>query len=81
MDRQRSSKFLLLDTRDKEEYDRCHIRDAVSYPIAMLCRTANELLPQIHKYKNAEVKWLVLYDYEVRDTRTLGFLLLFLALN
>lgn len=38
-------RFLLLDVRERDEYDEAHIVGAVSYPQSMIARGSNELLP------------------------------------
>jgi len=44
--------YLLLDIREKEEYDTCHIISALSYPIAMLSRSVNNETKEMLSYKN-----------------------------
>ncbi|NXN76262.1 CEP41 protein, partial [Himantopus himantopus] len=54
--------FLLLDVRDQDAYDQCHI----TYPIATLSRTMNPYTNSILEYKNAHGKIIILYDNDER---------------
>ncbi|XP_019399350.1 PREDICTED: centrosomal protein of 41 kDa isoform X1 [Crocodylus porosus] len=58
--------FLLLDVRDRDAYDQCHIVGAYSYPIATLSRTMNPYTNNILEYKNAHGKIIILYDDDER---------------
>ncbi|KAM6090440.1 centrosomal protein of 41 kDa isoform 1-T1 [Theristicus caerulescens] len=58
--------FLLLDVRDRDAYDQCHIVGAYSYPIATLSRTMNPYTNNILEYKNAHGKIIILYDTDER---------------
>lgn len=58
--------FLLLDVRDRDAYEQCHIIGAYSYPIAMLSRTMNPYTNNILEYKNAHGKIIILYDDDER---------------
>ncbi|XP_075713631.1 centrosomal protein of 41 kDa isoform X2 [Rhinoderma darwinii] len=58
--------FLLLDVRDRDCYDQCHVIGAYSYPIAMLSRTMNPFTQEILNYKNAHGKIIILYDEDER---------------
>uniref|UniRef100_A0A8B9V5N2 Rhodanese domain-containing protein n=2 Tax=Anas zonorhyncha TaxID=75864 RepID=A0A8B9V5N2_9AVES len=58
--------FLLLDVRDRDAYDQCHIVGAYSYPIATLSRTMNPYTNSILEYKNAHGKIIILYDDDER---------------
>ncbi|XP_014800897.1 PREDICTED: centrosomal protein of 41 kDa isoform X3 [Calidris pugnax] len=58
--------FLLLDVRDQDAYDQCHIIGAYSYPIATLSRTMNPYTNNILEYKNAHGKIIILYDNDER---------------
>uniref|UniRef100_A0A8C3T7K0 Centrosomal protein 41 n=1 Tax=Chelydra serpentina TaxID=8475 RepID=A0A8C3T7K0_CHESE len=58
--------FLLLDVRDRDAYDQCHIVGAHSYPIATLSRTMNPYTNSILEYKNAHGKIIILYDDDER---------------
>ncbi|XP_039988511.1 centrosomal protein of 41 kDa isoform X2 [Xiphias gladius] len=54
--------YLLLDVRDRDQYDRCHIISAHSFPIATLSRTMNPYT----KEKNAAGKIIIVYDEDER---------------
>uniref|UniRef100_A0A671PMV3 Centrosomal protein of 41 kDa n=1 Tax=Sinocyclocheilus anshuiensis TaxID=1608454 RepID=A0A671PMV3_9TELE len=58
--------YLLLDVRDREQYDHCHIISAYSYPIATLSRTMNPYTKEVLDYKNASGKIIILYDEDER---------------
>ncbi|NXJ72140.1 CEP41 protein, partial [Rostratula benghalensis] len=58
--------FLLLDVRDQDAYDQCHIIGAYSYPIATLARTMNPYTNSILEYRNAHGKIIILYDNDER---------------
>ena len=58
--------YLLLDLRDKDEYDKCRIISALSYPTAMLSRSVNNETAELLAYKNQPGKIIVLYDDDER---------------
>ncbi|XP_040858298.1 centrosomal protein of 41 kDa isoform X4 [Ochotona curzoniae] len=58
--------FLLLDVRDRDSYQQCHIVGAYSYPIATLSRTMNPYSNDILEYKNAHGKIIIVYDDDER---------------
>ncbi|XP_062318851.1 centrosomal protein of 41 kDa [Osmerus eperlanus] len=58
--------YLLLDVRDREQYDQCHIISAYSYPIATLSRTMNPYTREVLDYKNASGKIIIVYDEDER---------------
>ncbi|XP_056307967.1 centrosomal protein of 41 kDa [Danio aesculapii] len=58
--------YLLLDVRDRELYDQCHIVSAFSYPIATLSRTMNPYTKEVLDYKNASGKIIIVYDEDER---------------
>ncbi|XP_050181413.1 centrosomal protein of 41 kDa [Myiozetetes cayanensis] len=58
--------FLLLDVRDRDAYEQCHIVGAYSYPIATLSRTMNPYTNSILEYKNAHGKIIIVYDDDER---------------
>uniref|UniRef100_UPI003AAA58EE centrosomal protein of 41 kDa n=1 Tax=Centroberyx gerrardi TaxID=166262 RepID=UPI003AAA58EE len=58
--------YLLLDVRDREQYDHCHIVSAHSYPIATLSRTMNPYTKEVLDYKNAAGKIIIVYDEDER---------------
>ncbi|MFT7799283.1 centrosomal protein of 41 kDa isoform X1 [Arapaima gigas] len=58
--------YLLLDVRDRDKYDQCHIISAYSYPIATLSRTMNPYTKEVLEYKNAPGKIIIVYDEDER---------------
>ncbi|XP_059192099.1 centrosomal protein of 41 kDa [Centropristis striata] len=60
------SPYLLLDVRDRDDYDRCHIISAHSFPIAMLSRTMNPYTKDVLEYKNSAGKIIIMYDEDER---------------
>ncbi|XP_065826326.1 centrosomal protein of 41 kDa-like [Oscarella lobularis] len=63
---QADSPYLLLDVRDRDAYDACHIIGALSYPMAMLSRSCNYFTKEILTYKNKPGKIIILYDEDER---------------
>ncbi|XP_076588454.1 centrosomal protein of 41 kDa [Chaetodon auriga] len=58
--------YLLLDVRDRDQYDRCHIISAHSFPIATLSRTMNPYTKEVLEYKNTAGKIIIVYDEDER---------------
>ncbi|KAK1887987.1 Centrosomal protein of 41 kDa [Dissostichus eleginoides] len=58
--------YLLLDVRDQDHYDRCHIISSHSFPIALLSRTMNPYTKDVLEYKNASGKIIIVYDEDER---------------
>ncbi|CAH1783396.1 unnamed protein product [Owenia fusiformis] len=58
--------YLLLDCRDRDEFDQCHIISSLCYPMAMLSRTCNGELKGMLQYRNQEGKIIVIYDDDER---------------
>ncbi|XP_061578428.1 centrosomal protein of 41 kDa [Cololabis saira] len=58
--------YLLLDVRDRDQYDCCHIISAHSFPASMLSRTMNPYTAGVLEYKNAAGKIIILYDEDER---------------
>uniref|UniRef100_A0A7N6A7N3 Rhodanese domain-containing protein n=1 Tax=Anabas testudineus TaxID=64144 RepID=A0A7N6A7N3_ANATE len=58
--------YLLLDVRDRDQYELCHIISAQSFPIAMLSRTMNPYTKEVLGYKNAAGKIIIVYDEDER---------------
>ncbi|CAG5129854.1 unnamed protein product [Candidula unifasciata] len=55
-----SCPYLLLDVRDKDSYDECHIITAKSYPTAMLARSVNYETKDMLNYES----FLIFFQYE-----------------
>ncbi|XP_071487357.1 centrosomal protein of 41 kDa B-like [Diadema antillarum] len=58
--------YLLLDLRDPDLYNECHIITAQSYPSAMLSRAVNNFTKNILDYHNKPGKIIVIYDEDER---------------
>ncbi|KAL0968647.1 hypothetical protein UPYG_G00269620 [Umbra pygmaea] len=58
--------YLLLDVRDREQYDQCHIISAYSFPIATLSRTMNPYTKEVLDYKNMPGRIIIVYDEDER---------------
>ncbi|XP_068459190.1 centrosomal protein of 41 kDa isoform X2 [Clinocottus analis] len=58
--------YLLLDVRDRDQYDCCHIISAHSFPIATLSRTMNPYTKDVLEYKNTAGKIIIMYDEDER---------------
>mmetsp|Transcript_17225 Transcript_17225/g.55162 ORF Transcript_17225/g.55162 Transcript_17225/m.55162 type:complete len:240 (+) Transcript_17225:172-891(+) len=55
--------FLLLDLREREEYEKNHIHGAMSYPAPLLTRAVNPFSAEILQYSNKEPeRIIVIYD-------------------
>ena len=58
---------MILDLRDRDDYEKGHIRGAVSYPAPMLSRAVNPFIPEILEYSNKEPdRIIVVYDANER---------------
>ena len=56
--------FILLDVRDEEEFENCHIHGAKCYPKARLSRATNYFTPEILAFRGHPQKVVVVYcDY------------------
>ena len=60
--RQPTSPFLLLDVRDVEAFDRCHINGARHFHHIRLRRSSNTMTREMQYYANREGHIIVLYD-------------------
>lgn len=58
--------YLLLDLRDRDDYEKCHMITALSYPMAMLSRSINNETADMLAYKNQPGKIIVVYDDDER---------------
>lgn len=58
--------YLLLDLRDSDDYEACHIISAMSYPTAMLSRSVNNETKEMLAFKNQPGKIIVAYDDDER---------------
>jgi centrosomal protein CEP41 len=66
--------FLLLDVREREDYEKCHVVGAQHYPFTMLSRSMNIFTAEILAHRNKEGHAIVLYDLdeEILVTRRIG---------
>uniref|UniRef100_A0A7S0RQB0 Rhodanese domain-containing protein n=1 Tax=Pyramimonas obovata TaxID=1411642 RepID=A0A7S0RQB0_9CHLO len=63
--------FLLLDLREIEDFQVCHINNALSYPAPMLHRSVNNFTPEILAYANKEPeRIIIIYDDDERIAAT-----------
>lgn len=51
--------FLLLDLRDKEEYEIWRIKESISYPAPNIGR--DKMIPELYHFKNKPDKLIVVY--------------------
>ncbi|XP_064174718.1 centrosomal protein of 41 kDa-like isoform X1 [Anguilla rostrata] len=58
--------YLLLDVRDRDQYEQCHVISAYSYPVTTLSRTMNPYTKEVLDYKNAPGRIIVVYDEDER---------------
>ncbi|XP_074646869.1 centrosomal protein of 41 kDa-like [Tubulanus polymorphus] len=58
--------YLLLDVREEDEFSRCHLIRALSYPSAMLSRSVNYETKEMLSFKNQRGKIIILYDEDER---------------
>jgi len=54
--------FILLDVREKDMFDVCHIIGALNYPSTMLSRSCNYFTKEINNFKNKPGKIIIVYD-------------------
>lgn len=58
--------YLLLDVRDRDAFEKCHMIGAKNYPAAMLSRSVNYFTKDILEFKNKTGKIIILYDEDER---------------
>jgi centrosomal protein CEP41 len=66
-------KILLLDLRERQDFDTCHIHTAVHYPAPMINRSTNNMTHELLAFKNKEGHLVVLYDLEEELVTTRNF--------
>ncbi len=54
--------YLLLDIRDPDQYDQCHIESAINFPSINIRR--DKFSPDIYKFKNAKERVIIVYDVD-----------------
>ena len=52
--------YLILDVRDEEEFEACHVTEAVSYPAPRISQ--DRITPQLFSYKNKADTMIIVYD-------------------
>jgi centrosomal protein CEP41 len=60
-----NSEFVLLDVREEDEYEKYHIKEAISFPAPNILR--DRILPQVFRLKNVKGKFIILYAVEERS--------------
>lgn len=68
-----SRNLVLLDLREPEEYDQCHLPLAVNYPAAKINR--DQFVPELHQCKRDPTKLLVVYHMDEQATAGVATLL------
>merc|ERR1719277_1815475 len=58
--------LVLVDLREPEEFDRCHLPLAISYPAAKINR--DQFPPELHRCKRDSTKLLVVYHTDDQAT-------------
>jgi centrosomal protein CEP41 len=53
--------FLLLDCRDEDEFEHCHITNAKCYPKARLCRASGQFTQELLAFRGRPDRVIVLY--------------------
>jgi len=66
LDQNENMPYLLLDIRDRDEYNTCHVITALNYPAAMLSRSVNNETRELLAYKNQPGKIILIYDEDER---------------
>lgn len=51
--------YLILDVRDKEDFNKCHLLQARNFPYALLRR--DQIHPEVYKFKNVPETLIILY--------------------
>lgn len=54
--------YLILDVRDPEDFEVCHVTEAVSYPAPRISQ--DRITPQLYSYKNKADTMIIVYDDE-----------------
>merc|ERR1712023_340012 len=58
--------YLLLDLRDEQDHDQCHIATAIPYPHTMLTHSTTYFSSEIYRYKNRPDRMIIIYDDDER---------------
>lgn len=65
--------LLVLDVRDSDEFDRCHIRQAKSYPKQLIAH--DKISAELYTFKTKLSKRLVIYDGDDKSTAKVATML------
>jgi len=64
--------YLLLDLRDEQDFEQCHIASAMPYPHTMLTHSTNYFSSEIYRYKNRPDRMIIIYDDDERIAAPAG---------
>mmetsp|Transcript_16794 Transcript_16794/g.43641 ORF Transcript_16794/g.43641 Transcript_16794/m.43641 type:complete len:350 (+) Transcript_16794:61-1110(+) len=56
--------YLVVDLRDPEDFEQCHIRGAHNFPASRLSRAQNHWSPEMYAYINKPDRMLIVYDLD-----------------
>lgn len=59
------SRFLVVDLRDRAEYQAWHIKESYSLPLMMV--NQDKTIPEVHRFKNQEGKMIIAYTSDERN--------------
>ena len=59
------SNFLIVDLRDRTEYQAWHIKESYSLPLMMV--NQDKTIPEVHRFKNVEGKMIIAYVGDERN--------------
>ncbi len=65
-----STKFLLLDLRDPDEYSLYRIRESINYPAPNIGR--DKVIPEMFRFKNQPDKLIIVYMGDERKGTTVA---------
>lgn len=55
-------RYLLVDCRDVEDFQHCHIQGALHYPRVKINHSTNPFLPEMFAFRNKPLHTIVMYD-------------------
>lgn len=61
-----SRPYLLLDVRERDAFEECHILQARSFPASMLRQ--DKMIPELYSFKNKEGTLIIMYDDNERNS-------------
>ena len=59
------TKFILLDLREEDEFEKYHIKEAISFPAPNISR--DKVIPELYRFRNKEDKLIVVYMKDERS--------------